>query len=165
MTSDFSVAGAGFDWVDLEDLKPSEEAVDKVPGDFALKHQLLPIAIDDGVLVVAMGSPESLTAADELAVLLQMPTRAVLASPPAIREKIEEIFLEKILAGLPGGAAGDDSRLASEIDDTTDLADLQKMAGETAVIQMVNLIFAQALRDGASDVHVEPYHRIPRQDP
>ena len=33
------------------------------------------------------------------------------------------------------------------------------MAGETAVVQMVNLMFAQAVRDGASDIHIEPYER------
>src|SRR5207248_717997 len=59
-----------------------------------------------------------------------------------------------ILSQLPGDDTG-----ITEIDDTTDLADLQKMAGETAVVQMVNLVFAQAVRDGASDIHIEPYER------
>ena len=147
----------GFEWIDLEDIKPSEDAIRLSPGDFALKQQVLPLELDGAVLVVAIGAPESLAAADDLGVLLQMPTRAVLASPILVREKIEEIFLERILAGLPGG--NEEGGLAAEIDDTTDLADLQKMAGETAVVQMVNLIFAQAVRDGASDIHIEPYER------
>ncbi len=147
----------GFEWVALEEVKPSEAALRLAPGDFALKHQVLPLAVEGNVLVVAIGAPESLAAADDLGVLLQMPTRAVLAAPALVREKIEEIFLERILAGLPGGA--DEGGGATEIDDTTDLADLQKMAGETAVVQMVNLVFAQAVRDGASDIHVEPYER------
>ena len=145
----------GFEWIDLEEVRPTQEALDLAPGDFALKFQVLPIEIRDGVLVAAIGAPESLSAVDDLGTLLQMPTKAVLAPAAQIREKIEEIFLEKILAGLPG--QGDDSGLA--VDDTTDLADLQKMAGETAVVQMVNLIFAQAVRDGASDIHIEPYER------
>jgi len=78
----------------------------------------------------------------------------VLADPKLIGDFIEERFLSEILSHLPG----DDSNVA-EIDDTTDLADLQKMAGETAVVQMANLIFAQAVRDGASDIHIEPYER------
>ena len=147
----------GFEWVDLEDIKPSEAALRLAPGDFALNQQVLPLEIEGDTLVVAIGAPESLAAADDLGVLLQMPTRAVLASPVLVREKIEEIFLERILAGLPG--QGEEATLAAEIDDTTDLADLQKMAGETAVVQMVNLIFAQAVRDGASDIHIEPYER------
>ncbi len=147
----------GFEWIDLEDVKPSEEAIRLAPGDFALKQQVLPLEIENGTLVVAIGAPASLAAADDLGLLLQMPTRALLAAPALVREKIEEIFLERILAGLPGQS--DDGGLATEIDETTDLADLEKMAGETAVVQMVNLIFAQAVRDGASDVHVEPYER------
>jgi type II secretion system protein E len=150
--------GSAFESVGLEEIKPTDEALDLVPGDFALKHQVLPIAIENGVLVVAIGSPQALGAVDELGILLQMPTRADLGDPALIRERIEEIFLEKILAGLPGQ---NDDLLGSttEIDDTTDLADLQKMAGETAVVQMVNLIFAQAVRDGASDIHIEPFER------
>ena len=147
----------GFDWVDLEVVKPTEEAIALAPGDFALRNQVLPLAIEHGILVAAIGSPESLSAVDELGLLVRMPTRAVLAAAPFVREKIEEIFLERILAGLPG--QGDASSSVMEVDDTTDLADLQKMAGETAVVQMVNLIFAQAVRDGASDIHVEPYER------
>jgi type II secretion system protein E len=147
---------SAFDWVDLEEVKPTAEAIQKSPGDFALKNQVLPIAIDGSTLVVAIGSPQSLPAADELGILIDMETRAVLASPAIIRSKIEEIFLEKILSGLPDQT---DESTATEVDDTTDLADLQKMAGETAVVQMVNLIFAQAVRDAASDIHIEAYER------
>jgi len=148
----------GFEAVDLEEIKPSDEALLRIPGDFALKNQVLPIAIEGGALVVVIGSPLALTAVDELGVLLQMPTRALLGDPAMLREKIEEVYLEKILAGLPG--QGEDSTgTATEIEDGTDLADLQKMAGETAVVQMVNLIFAQAVRDGTSDIHIEPYER------
>ena len=149
--------GDGFERVALDAVRPAEDALRLAPGDFALKHQVLPLALDGDTLVVAIGTPESLGAADDLGVLLGRPTRALLASPALVREKIEEIFLERILAGLPGGA--DEAGGAADIDDTTDLADLQKMAGETAVVQMVNLVFAQAVRDGASDIHVEPYER------
>jgi general secretion pathway protein E len=151
-----AAAKGAFEWIDLEEVKPSEDAIRLSPGDFALKNQVLPIRLDGRTLVVAIGSPESLPAVDELGILLQMPTKPVLAAPSIVRSKIEEIFLEKILAGLPGG---DQSAAAAEFDDTTDLADLQKMAGETAVVQMVNLIFAQAVRDTASDIHIEPYER------
>lgn len=151
----FSSAADGFEWIDLEETRLQEEAMHLVPPDFALKYQLLPIAVEGNCLIVAIGSPEALGAVDELGILLQRPTKAVLATPSIVRDKIEEIFLEQILAGLPGQA--DDS--ATEISDATDLADLQKMAGETAVVQMVNLIFAQAVRDGASDIHIEAYEK------
>ncbi len=145
----------GFEWIDLEEVKPEPSAIALAPAEFALKYQLLPMSVEDGVLVVAIGSPQSLGAVDELGILLQQPTRAVLANVALVREKIEEIFLDKILAGLD---QTDDGSTAN-FEDTTDLADLQKMAGETAVVQMVNLIFAQAVRDSASDIHIEPYEK------
>jgi len=144
----------GLPFVDLTSLHPDREVIELVPGDFALKHQVLPIELRGETVVVAIGSSDSLAAADDLAVLLERPVTVVRGDPALIRERIEERFIEQIMAGLPG----DDSAY-SDFDDTTDLADLQKMAGETAVVQMANLVFAQAVRDGASDIHIEPYER------
>ena len=142
-----------FETVDLELVKPEPEALEMAPGEFALKNQILPMALDGETLVVAMGSADSLGAVDDLGILIGRPVMPVLGDATLIRERIEEYFLEKILQGLPSEEA------ATEIDDSTDLADLTKMAGETQVVQMVNLIFAQAVRDGASDIHIEPYER------
>ncbi len=139
---------------DLAEQKPDPDAIDRVPGDYALKHQILPVREEGGVLVCAIGSIESLPAVDDLGILLGMPVTPVLADPSLIRDRIEERFLEDILSQIPS-----DDGTVTEIDDSTDLADLQKMAGETAVVQMVNLLFAQAVRDGASDIHIEPYER------
>jgi general secretion pathway protein E len=142
-----------FETVDLNLVKPEAGAIAMAPGDFALKNQILPLALDGETLVVAMGSVDSLSAVDDLGILIGRPVLAVLGDSGLIREKIEEFFLEKILQGLPGEEG------STEVDDSTDLADLTKMAGETQVVQMVNLIFAQAVRDGASDIHIEPYER------
>ncbi len=144
---------AEYETVDLTIVKPEPEALALAPGEFALRAQVLPLALDGDSLVVAMGSPSSLQAVDDLGILTGRPTVAVLADPALIREKIEEYFLEKMLQDLGSDEA------ATEVDDSTDLADLTKMATETAVVQMINLIFAQAVRDGASDIHIEPYER------
>jgi general secretion pathway protein E len=146
---------AGLAYLDLEAVKPEHDAMELAPGEYALQHQVLPIRTENGVLMVAIGSTASLQAVDDLGILIGKPVRPVLADPALVREKIEEHFLEGILANLPG----DDAAAAAEIDDTIDLADLQKMAGEAAVVQMVNLVFAQAVRDGASDIHIEPYEK------
>ena len=148
------IASNGLEFVDLNLVKPEHDAMALAPGDFALKNQLLPLALDGETLVVAMPSLLSLPAVDDLSILVQRPVQAVLADPNLIKLKIEEFFLERILSQLPGEESG-----IAELDDSTDLADLTKMAGETAVVQMANLIFAQAVRDGASDIHIEPYER------
>jgi general secretion pathway protein E len=148
---------AGFEFVDLTLVKPEEAAMALSPGDFALKNQVLPMRMDGDSLVVAIGSVASLAAVDDLGILLNRPIHPVLADTQLIRDRIEEYFLEKMLSGMAGEDTGAGN--ITEIDENTDLADLTKMATETAVVQMVNLVFATAVRDGASDIHIEPYER------
>jgi type II secretion system protein E len=145
---------AALTYVDLEVVKPDPAALALAPREFAFKHQVLPLYIQEGLLIVAIGSKLSLGAVDDLGVLLDKPVRPLLADAALIRESIEEHFIEQILSDLPGEEGS-----YAEVDENIDLADLQQMAGETAVIQMANLIFSQAVRDGASDVHIEPYER------
>lgn len=140
-------------FVDLSIDKPEADVVALAPGDFALKYQTLPIRKDKGIILVAIPNEAAIAAVDNLGVLIGQPVTAVLGDPIRIRDEIEERFLEKILAGLPQQEG------AYELDENADLADLQQLAGETAVVQMVNLIFSQAVRDGASDIHIEPYER------
>lgn len=141
-------------FVDLSADKPDPETLALTPGEFAITHQVLPYRLDGDVLLVAIGTEASLAAVDDLGVLLDRPVRAVLADSSLIRAQIEERFIERMLAGIPA-----DESPASEADENADLADLQQMASDSAVVQMVNLIFSQAVRDGASDIHVEPYDR------
>src|SRR5687767_9268099 len=61
---------AGLEFVDLSIVKPDPDAVDLAPGDFALKNQVLPMGIDNGVLYVAVGNASSLAAVDDLGILL-----------------------------------------------------------------------------------------------
>src|SRR5690348_8571665 len=127
-------------FVDLRVTKPDPAALLLAPSDFAIKNQVLPLYVERGTLVAAIGSEASLSAVDNLGILLDQPARAVLADPTLIQAQIEERFIERILGDLPA----EDGQFA-DIDEN-DLANLQQMASETATVQMVNLIFAQAVR-------------------
>lgn len=144
----------GYEFINLELVKADPTAIALAPGEFALKNQVLPIRFEGESLIVAMGSPMALGAVDDLGILIQRPVVAVLADPALIKERIEEFFLERMLRDIQSEEGS-----TTEIDDTTDLADLTRMATESAVVQMVNAIFAQAVRDSASDIHIEPYER------
>ncbi|MEI7986037.1 MAG: ATPase, T2SS/T4P/T4SS family, partial [Armatimonadota bacterium] len=146
-----------FATVNLEGLKIEDSLIDLIPGEFAIKNQVLPYSNEAHRLVVAIGSLDSLPAVQDLEVLLQKPVEPVLADPAQLKDKIEEVFLEKILSQVAGAQDTDSGPI--DLDENTDLADLTKMAGETAVVQMINLIFAQAVRDGASDIHIEAYEK------
>lgn len=146
----------GFLVVDLESTKPDPAAAHLVPRDFALKHQILPLETHNGTLTVAIGTLDSLHAVDDLAVLIEKQIDVRIADPALVRDKLEQRFLEGMLGDLPGTT---DDATSIEADDSADLADLAKLAGDAAVVQMVNLMFAQAVREGVSDIHVEPYEK------
>ncbi len=155
ITSDsFDPHALGLEFVNLEDAKPNAEAIDMIPREFALKHQVLPLEANNGTLTVAIGSIKNLAATDDLAILIDKKIDVKLGDPQHIRDVLEKRFLEGMLSDIPGT-----EETVIDADDTSDLADLQKLAGEAAVVQMVNLMFAQAVRDGVSDIHIEPYER------
>lgn len=146
----------GFTFISLEGRRIDTELADLIPPDFAVKNEVLPLSEGPNGIQVAIGSLASLPAVQDLEVLLQRPIEPVLTDPAELKSKIEEVFLEKMLNKFAGENYGDSM---PDVDENTDLNDLTKMAGETAVIQMINLIFAQAVKDGASDIHIEAYEK------
>lgn len=147
-----------FETITLEGRRIDDSLVDLIPGEFARKNQVLPLANEERKLTVAIGSLDALTAVQDLEVMLQKPVEPVMTDPNQLKEKIDEVYLEKILSQLSGNSDTENATV-TDGDDVTDLADLTKMAGETAVVQMINLIFAQAVKDGASDIHIEAYEK------
>ena len=149
-------ASLGLVHVDLEADKPDPAVADAIPKDLALRYQALAYAVEGETLVVAIANLDHLEYVDDLSVLLGRPVRPVLGDPQIIKQRIEDKFIEGMLGEMP---QDESASTAFDIGDDTDLADLQKMAGEAATIQMVNLMFAQAVRDGVSDIHIEPYEK------
>lgn len=146
--------GLGFGFVDLEVEKPDPDVLNLVPKEFALKNQVLPLSARNGTLSVAIGGLKSLPATDDLAVLVGKDIQVYIADPALIRDNLEKQFLEGMLGDISGA-----EETFIDAEDVSDLADLQKLAGDAAVVQIVNLMFAQAVRDGVSDIHVEPYEK------
>lgn len=143
----------GCEIVDLNAAPPDPDVLRVVPSEFALRHQLLPLAQTDHMIRVAMADPLDIQSIDDLRLLTGFSVEAVLASPSDIRRAVEQFYMSQMLQDVQ-----DQERAAVE-DDSLDVADLQKMAREELVIQMVNLILNQAIQDRASDIHIEPFER------
>ena len=139
--------------VDLANDPPDPETLRLVPSEFALRHQLVPIRQTDHTLTVAMARPQDLQSQDDLRLLTGCEVDPVLAGASDIRRAIEQLYMTQMLEDARG------KEVATSEDESLDVADLQKMAREELVIQMVNLILNQAIQERASDIHVEPFER------
>jgi len=139
--------------IDLTVTPPDPDAVQIVPSEFALRHHLLPIRHEDHTLTVAMADPLDIQSIDDLRLLTGYSVVPMLASPTEIRRAAEQLYMQQMLEGVEAVDQG-----TSE-EESIDVADLQKMAREELVIQMVNLIINQAIQDRASDIHIEPFEK------
>jgi type IV pilus assembly protein PilB len=142
----------------LEYLPKLERDIDPpllalVPGEFAMRHQVLPLYMEDHTLVMAMSDPFDVTVLDDLRLLTGRDVRAVVAHPRQVSEMIEQSYMEKMFRDI------DDMQTEEIAEEDLEIADLQKMAREALVIKLVNLILHQAIQERASDIHIEPHEK------
>ena len=147
--------------ISLKDFDIDEEVLKLVPKATAEKHQVIPVNRAGSSLIVAMSDPSNIFAIDDVKFLTGYNVEVVVASEVAIREAIERHYAEKgpdldeVMQGF------DDSEVSviEEEQDGTSAVDLEKSAEEAPVVKLVNLILLDAIRKGASDIHVEPYEK------
>ena len=113
------------------------------------EHTLLPLGVDDdGALVLAVGAAPDSTVLDELGRLFERPIRLV-------QHAIGEIQAALLTAERESPEETATALAASDADDEP-LDDLRALAEQEPVIRLVNVTLLDALRAGASDVHIEP---------
>lgn len=130
-----------------------------LPLSFARKNLLLPLREREGTLIVATGDPADLHALDELQGVYEMPVQAVVVPPAVVLEAVNRLYsrlstsAQEVVEELQGE---DLSTIATEFNEPRDLLDL---AEEAPVIRLLNSILFQAVKERASDIHIEPYER------
>jgi type IV pilus assembly protein PilB len=155
----------------LSPLDLDADALRLVPVTIARRHELLPVRRAGDALTVAVSDPTNLAALDDVAFVTGLAVRPVLASPAAIRKAIEQAYAPRggaiagVLAEVAEGALdtdgsapdprGRDAGLAGR-----DAGPAGRDADEAPVVRLVNMILAEAIQGGASDIHWEPYETV-----
>jgi type IV pilus assembly protein PilB len=147
--------------ISLKDFDIDDEVIKLIPKTTAEKHQIVPVNRAGASLIIAMSDPSNIFAIDDIKFLTGYNVEVVVASEQAIKEAIERYYAEKGPSYEELMSGFDDSEVAierSEADDTN-VVDLEKSAEEAPVVKLVNLILLDAIKKGASDIHVEPYEK------
>ncbi|MFH1261959.1 MAG: type IV-A pilus assembly ATPase PilB [Pseudomonadota bacterium] len=146
--------------INLTEFEIEQDVINLVPKDVAEKHQVIPVNKSGATLIVAMADPSNIYAIDDLKFLTGYNIEAVVASEVAIKQAIERYYDEgerftEVLADF------DDQGIEYVADEEeVDTADLSKSAEDAPVVKLVNLIMMDAVKKGASDIHVEPYEKV-----
>jgi len=154
----------GLPSVTIEDHSIDPVTLAMVPQHIARKYDVLPLGRMGNGLTLAMADPTNLVAMDEIAAMTRLSVLPVVASGQAIRAAIERYYQRESapMADVLAELANDTStfEVVSEDEQSVgDVIELKESADEAPVIRLVNMVMADAIRRGASDLHWEPYEK------
>jgi type IV pilus assembly protein PilB len=152
----------GFETVSLEGLTIAPEVIKLVPIDTAKRHSVIPVRREEHALTVAVADPTDLSVLDDIAFLTGLQVAPVLASTTAIRHAIEQFYdppltALDVLSEMQGDAAELEVVDRREVVTASQSEELRTSADDPPVVRLVNTILLDALRRGASDIHLECY--------
>jgi len=147
--------------VDLDRVRPTEEALETLPQDSARYYGVLPLSRVGNVLTVALSNPFDVLKLDDVELVTKCDIRPVVSTDVAIRRAIERHYNpgEEAMSELFDNLDEPEMELTKEVEEDGDLSQLTRSAEQAPVVRLVNLIIYQAIRDGASDIHVEPFEK------
>ncbi|MEN6450453.1 MAG: ATPase, T2SS/T4P/T4SS family [Thermoguttaceae bacterium] len=136
--------------------------VDILPREYIEKNLVLPLFLVRGVLTVAVSEPSNLFLIDEVRGLSRQQVQIVAASSKDIRRMIAVLPNSKVFV-LDDIIEDSDTSDVTLIEDAIeDIGDVEEIAGQSPIIRLVNYIICNAVKEGASDIHIEPSERCMR---
>lgn len=173
---------------DLGSLQIATEALDVIPGHIAHRFGVVPVERSGRTLTLAMVDPSDILAVDDIKFLTGMEVRPVVATDSEIRAGLEKYYpgvggekkrelgggAEKVGAGIAvladskietaDGEAEMEFEFNENLDviseeEDTDIGQLAASSQETPIVRLMNFLISDAVRRGASDIHIEPYEK------
>src|SRR5579863_10481085 len=150
--------------INLKFYEVDPTVIKLIPQETAVRYQIVPLSRVGSTLTIAMTDPTNVFAMDDIKFMTGFNVEPVVASETAISEAIGKFYgavesveeLDKVMKDL----AGEDAALElTQEEADMDLASLERAAEEAPIIKLVNLILTDAVKRGASDIHVEPYEK------
>jgi len=151
--------------INLKYYEVDASVIKLIPQDTAVRYQIVPLSRVGSTLTIAMTDPTNVFAMDDIKFMTGFNVEPVVASESAIVEAIQKFYgdvesgeeLSKVMKDLAGDEGADLELAAEEAE--MDSAALERAAEEAPIIKLVNLILTDAVKRGASDIHVEPYEK------
>jgi len=142
-------------YIKLKDKNLDPSVIQRVPAKFASYYKIIPLEFKNNILSIAMTDPLDIRTQDDLRLLLGSEITCVLASGSEINEAIRKYYgvgaetLEQIIS---------DKTLTQDLELEKDVAeDLESKAEDASIIKFVNQILSEAIKDRATDIHLEPF--------
>ncbi|MBM2837191.1 MAG: tapB, partial [candidate division NC10 bacterium] len=145
---------------DLSNVKIDPAVLKLVPAELADKHLLIPLSRAGSVLTIAMANPSDIFAIDDVRFMTGYNVKPMVAPESSIRNALNRYY---DTAGLARTLVKDfqqqEQPAADRDQGEVNLAELYRATEDAPVIKLVNLVLTDAIKKGASDIHLEPYEK------
>jgi len=151
----------GLPVVQIDEQSVQAEVLNLIPHSIASKYLLLPLELLGNTLTVAMVDPSNITAVNDIKFITGHDIRVVLAPESDVRGGIEKFYesnvsYDSIFEDFDESANVEVMNQDSDID----LDSLERQTEDAPVVKLVNAILTDAIKKGASDIHIEPYEKV-----
>ena len=145
----------GFPFVDLDHFQGDHQLFRDIPLDLMIRYQFLPEHREDGYITIVVGDPTDVLKLDELELLLGAPLKVKVASPAAIRDKLQKS--ESTQRVLDEATEGFRMQLVAENEDGEETLTIDSITQQDSspIIKLVDSIVFNAIQRRASDIHIE----------
>lgn len=142
--------------VPVDEIDPA--IVAPLTATYAKQHVVLPIFRGDSSLRVAVANPLNTHALDDLQALYGLPMDVIVSPTAAIIDSINKVFDRRAAAGavMEDLQEADPEKAAHELEEIEDIVDQDD---EAPIIRLVNSVLNQAVKEKASDIHIEPFEK------
>ena len=142
----------GMEFVDLTEYPVDRAAVALIPASVCRRHTVLPVAFDNGTLLVAMANPGNVVAVDDVRAISGMSVRTVVATHDDLLGAIDRYCradeeIDELASAFEEETGSQDTDLSKIGDHVED---------DAPIVRFVNILVTQAIQDRASDIHIEP---------
>lgn len=146
--------------LDAEEIDPAVTRL--IPPGIAQKHLVIPMSKVGSTLTMAMADPTNVFAVDDIKFMTGLNVKLMIATESSIRRAIDRFYdasesLQTVMASMEDAGM----EVMDEPEDLNpNLGELKQAVEEAPIVKLVNLMLAEAIKRGASDIHVEPYERV-----
>jgi type IV pilus assembly protein PilB len=151
--------------INLSYFEIDPAVVKLIPFETAKRYQILPLSRVGASLTIAMVDPTNVFAMDDIKFMTGFNIEPVVASESSIIEGIDKAYgtskeeeLEQVMQSMNDMGEGTDVELQAE-EHELELKELERAADEAPIVKLVNLVLTDAVKRGASDIHMEPYEK------
>ena len=149
----------GFTIIELPSMQIEDAVLQLIPHTLASKHSLIPIVRKDSTLTVAMVDPSNLVAMNDIKFLTGLDIKVVLTTESELKASHEKHYESAVQYDQIIGDLDENEVSVVDKEEQVALAELEKQTEDAPVVKLVNAILTDAIKKGASDIHIEPYEK------